>query len=255
MEMPDALKQVGLNEKQVSVYLALLELGTADVSSIAKKAGIKRPTCYLVLDDLKKQGLVLHVPAKVNLFTAEDPEKIVGDLYKKQEVIKRFLPQLQALHNAKKEKPAVQLFEGREGIRQVYEKIYMSESVSFFGTVKEALIYDPEGLNAFVDRAANKNFKIRDLLTLSKEDIEYAKKARIGKNYEIRFVKAENSFLTDNAIFENNVVFFSFNPQIFAVVITSREISHAIKTLFEYAWAYAETYDKVMNDSNKKALV
>ncbi len=255
MEIVDALTQIGLNEKQASVYLALLELGTADVSEIAKKANIKRPTCYLVLEDLKKQGLVSQVPAKVNLFTAEDPEKMVGDLYKKQELLKRFLPQLQAFHNAKKEKPAVQLFEGKEGIRLVYDKIFNSDSVDFFGTVKEALVYDPQGLNAFVDRVAKMNFRIRDLLTLSPEDIGYAKKAKVGKNYEIKFVKKENSFLTDNAIFGNNVVFFSFHPQIFAVMITSKEISLAIKTLFEMAWQSAEAYEKVMNNSNKRDLV
>ena len=62
METIDVLERVGLKGKEASVYLALLELGTASVESIAKKAGTKRPTTYLVLDDLQNRGLVSIVP-------------------------------------------------------------------------------------------------------------------------------------------------------------------------------------------------
>ncbi|MBI5530799.1 MAG: hypothetical protein HY918_04895 [Candidatus Doudnabacteria bacterium] len=246
MEIIEVLNKIGLEEKESAVYLALLELGTADVGAISSKAGIKRPTCYLVLDGLKNRGLVSQVPAKVSLFTAEGPEKLSGELYKKQELLKRFLPNLQALHNSKKEKPQVKLFEGKEGIKEVYNQIYNADSVSFFGTVKEALFYDPEGLNAFVDRAAKHSFKIRDLLTLSPDDIAYAKKAKVGKDYEIRFISTGVGFLTDNAFFNDSVVFFSFHPQIFAVVITSREVRQAIATLYEFAWNAAMPYEEAI---------
>lgn len=93
MELTDVLKLIGLQPKQADVYLALLELGTATVNPIATKAGIKRPTTYLILDDLAKKGLVSVVPReKKVLYTAESPEKIAGDLNKKQEMLKRFMP-------------------------------------------------------------------------------------------------------------------------------------------------------------------
>src|SRR3989344_2058210 len=142
MELTEVLNKTGLDEKEAKVYLALLELGTADVTDIAVKAHIKRPTCYLVLDNLKNKGLVSQVPAKVNLFTAESPEKLASEMYKKQELYKRFLPNMLALYNAKKDKPQVQLFEGVEGVKQVYEKIYIAREVWFFGPPAEALKID-----------------------------------------------------------------------------------------------------------------
>ena len=247
MEITDILKQIGLTDKEAGVYLALLELGTATVHPIATKAGIKRPTTYLILEQLQQKGMVSVVPrATKALFTAESPEKILTDINKKQELIKRFLPNMLALYNEKKEKPQIQLFEGREGVREVYRKIYSANSVYFFGTVKEAEKYDPEALYAFVDRAAKMNFSVRDLLTHSAEDIAYAKKARLEKNYEIKFLPEGWNFLTDNAIFGDNVVFFSFHPQIFAVVICSKEIALAIRTLFEFSWQAADTYEQVI---------
>ncbi|MCL5435592.1 MAG: hypothetical protein M1275_00750 [Patescibacteria group bacterium] len=243
MELIEVLKKAGLSEKESSVYLALMELGEASVEGIAKKAGTKRPTTYLVLDDLQAKGLVSLVPhAKKALYTAESPEKLISDLDRKQELLKRFLPNFLGLYNSKKEKPQVLLFEGKEGIKQVYDKIYSANEVSFFGTVREALNYDSEGLFSFVKRTQEQNVKVRDLLTHSSEDLDYARKAQQGKNYEIRFVPKNFNFPTDNAIFGDCVVFFSFHPTIFSVMIKSKEISGALLSLFNMAWAISEPF-------------
>ncbi len=256
MEISDVLNQIGLENKQASIYMALLELGTASVQLIAQKAQLKRPTTYLILDELQAKGLVSIVPReKKALYTAESPEKLIGDLHKKQELIKRFMPELLALYNEKKEKPKVRMYEGKEGIKEVYRMIYSSSSVDFFGTTREVQKYDPEQLWNYVKRTQTEKVYTRDLLTHCKEDYEYAKKATPGPNYEVRFVKQGNKFLTDNAVFGDNVVFFSFHPQIFAVMITSREISQAIKTLFEFAWSQGDSYEKVFNNNGKTALV
>jgi sugar-specific transcriptional regulator TrmB len=236
MEITEALTKIGLEEKEASIYLALLELGTADVGEIMVKSGQKRTTCYTVLENLKKQSLVLQVPSKVNLYTAEDPSKLVGDLYKKQELLKRYLPNLEALHNAKKEKPQVQLYEGAEGVVEVYKKIYAAKEIDFFGSITKTQKYLPKAMANFVANSSEKQFKVRDLLDRSAENLEFAKVASKNKNYNIKFVTTGKSFLNDSAIFGDSVVFFSFEPKVFAVLITSKEISHAMKVLFEMAW-------------------
>ncbi len=241
MELTEILEKSGLSEKEAKVYLALLELGSGSIADIAKKAGIKRPTCYLVVEDLKHRGLVSSVPSRVNIFTAEGPEKLSGDLFKKQELLKRFLPSLQALHNSKKEKPQVQLFEGTEGVKQVYEMIYASNEVWFFGTPEEVLKIAPESLWEFVKKVKTLNLKVRDLMAETPRHLEYAKKAGAAQNYEIRFLPNGFSFLSDSALFGNTVVFFSFKPTVFAVSITSKEISQALKVLYELSWSQSKT--------------
>ena len=248
MESIEILEKIGLNEKEASVYLALLELGTATVHPIATKAAIKRPTTYLILDQLQQKGIVSVIPrAKKALYTAESPEKLLTDLKKKEELLKGSLPSLLALFNTKKEKPQVQLFEGREGVKLVYNKIHTANDVWFFGSTREVQKYDLEGLEEFVKRTQKEGNRVRDLLTSSPEDIAYAKRVQAGgSKYEIRFVKEGFKFLTDNAGFGDSIVFFSFHPQVFAVMITSREISQAIKTLFEFAWEAGEPYEKII---------
>src|ERR1035438_9680580 len=105
MEISEVLNQIGLNVKEASVYLALLELGTATVHPIASKANIKRPTTYLILEDLQRKGMVSVIPReKKVMYTAESPEKLITDLNKKQELVKQFMPNMLALYNAKKDR-------------------------------------------------------------------------------------------------------------------------------------------------------
>jgi len=123
MDTSEALVKNGLNEKEAKVYLALLELGTASAYSIAPKAGLKRPITYIVLEDLRQKGLVSIVPReKKTLYTAEAPNKLLTEVKQRQELLQRFMPNMEALYNSKKEKPQVQLFEGMEGVKLIYEK-------------------------------------------------------------------------------------------------------------------------------------
>lgn len=243
MEIPEILEKTGLNQKEANVYMALLELGTSSVEGIAKKAGTKRPTTYLILDELAKKGLASQVPgARKHLYFAESPDKIISDLNRKQELVKRFLPDLMAIYNTKKDKPQVQLYSGREGIKQIYSQIFESKEVWFFGTTKDLAKIYPEGLNDYLKKIKDPQFKARDLLTKSKEDLAYAEQANLGPNYQIKFLPQNLNFLTDSAIFENKVVFFSFVPESFALVISSKEISTSIKSLYELAWQIAELF-------------
>ncbi len=257
MEIAEVLNQIGLDNKQAAVYLALLELGTAAVQSIAQKAQLKRPTTYLILDELKAKGLVSMVP-RVNkiLYTAESPEKLSSELYKKQELMKRYLPNLLALHNAKVNKPQVLLFEGKEGIEKVYDKIFSSPEVLFFSTIRDVFKLFPDMPKVLMKRVETRQTKFRELLTQTPADLEYVTWVTQSEYYQSRFApKGFPEFLTDSAIFGNSVAFFSFKPTIFAVQIDSKEISQSLKVLYDMAWASGETYDKVMNDNGKTVLV
>lgn len=46
------LRELGLTDKEAELYLASLSLGTASIAGLAKKAELKRPTTYLIVDTL-----------------------------------------------------------------------------------------------------------------------------------------------------------------------------------------------------------
>ena len=57
-ELKNGLKELGFSEKESEVYLAMLELGPAAVQDIAKKAGVNRSTTYVMIESLKRRGLI-----------------------------------------------------------------------------------------------------------------------------------------------------------------------------------------------------
>lgn len=247
MESLQVLKRLGYTDKEAQVYLALIELGTASVEKISEKASTKRATTYFVLSNLEKRGLVSQVPQnKKTLYTAESPEKILLTLYKQAELTKRVLPNMLALYNTKKEKPQVRLYNGKEGIRQVYENIYQAKEVWFFGTIGEVAKIYPDGLQAFFIRTKQEGVKVRDILAITPENIAYAKGPYGVVDHEVKFIPSDINFpVSDSAVFDDSVVFFSFQPQLFAVMMTSREVAGTIKSLFELSWRAALTIEEV----------
>ena len=71
------LNNIGFNEKESKIYLALLETSAQPASVVARQAGINRTTTYLTLEDLLKKGLVNRFERKgIQYFEAVDPKQI-----------------------------------------------------------------------------------------------------------------------------------------------------------------------------------
>ena len=239
------LQRTGLNEKEAKVYLALLELGTASAYAIAPKAGLKRPITYIVLESLRQKGLASVIPkAKKTLYQAGAPEKLMQEVRKREELLTRFMPNFDALYNARKEKPAVAMFEGIEGVRAVYKKIFQSESVWFLGTSQEILKIEPSAWEGFLQAAKEKKFKVRDLVMQSEQDKKYIERVQndtaYENFYEIRVLPKEINIPADSALFGDNLALFAFRPMIFCVMITSKDITQLMRVWYELAWKSSE---------------
>lgn len=78
MIIHDTLSELGLESREVDLYLALLQLGPASIRDVAKQAGINRGTAYELLKGLHTKGLVTYHPkGKRRLFSPEQPEHLL----------------------------------------------------------------------------------------------------------------------------------------------------------------------------------
>ncbi|MFA6797247.1 MAG: helix-turn-helix domain-containing protein [Candidatus Paceibacterota bacterium] len=116
-EIINSLKNIGLNEKEARVYLALLKFDETDVSDIALEAGIKRPTTYIILDELRKKGLVLKIPnAKKAIYKAKAPDELYEQSKNSIYQFEKYLPKLRAIAPSK-QAIKTYYFEGVDGIK------------------------------------------------------------------------------------------------------------------------------------------
>jgi len=242
MEIEQILEKTGLTQKEALVYKAILELGRASVMDIAEKAGVKRPTAYLILDELRKKELVLVIPKpKKTVYIAESPEKLRSIINEKKEALDNALPLLLASYNLKPEKPNIRYYEGREQILGIYNEILKSKEVWFFGSIQHIFQTFPDYFKKFNKEAEKKKIKIREITGSRKNDIDYAKEYGDTSLHEIRILPANGrfSFKTDHAIWDNKLAIFSYQLM-FGVVIESKDVVESYKALFDLAWEGAE---------------
>lgn len=246
MDLQQNLTKIGLTEKQAGVYLAALQLGMGPVLAIAKIADIKRPTVYLILDELEKLGLVSRVQKeKKVLFKSEDPKLLLSELTQKRDLISDILPSLRAIHNIDPAKPNIKIGEGIASVRTAYANIfsYMSshpnEELLIYGSLKDAKEhFESQVIDVFYRSMVKSKNTIRELGNDDHETRMYYRRAfQINPHHDIKLIRNEGRFFqTDNMIYGNKVIIFSVKEQIFVTTIESANIAETYRTLFNMAW-------------------
>ena len=90
---------IGLTKKQASLYLSALQEGISSITDLAKTAKIKRPTAYLILEDLLQKKLIVPVQVgKIIHYKAGDPTYFAKDIESKRILITNLLPELNYLY-------------------------------------------------------------------------------------------------------------------------------------------------------------
>lgn len=113
-----SLENIGLSNKESKIYMALLKFGSATVSDIAHEAEIKRPTAYIILDELRKKGLVLMIPhAKRTIYQAKAPDEVYEQVMSNLNDFEKVLPTLRSINPSPKAVKTL-YFEGIEGIKE-----------------------------------------------------------------------------------------------------------------------------------------
>lgn len=242
--MQALFKKLGLTDKQAQVYLAVLELGSATMTELSKKAHLKRPTAYLVVDELIMLGLLAQTKLrKRKIYSAIHPRRLVEIAHTRERQVEEILPELVALHNAQKEKPKIQVFEGEEGVNHVYAEVYKAlnkKQEALWFTNIEALHVFPGAIDMYKEIIKTiKDPKIRELNYGNEAGKKWAKEGMSlsGKNHFIRTLPTDFEFgMTDMLIFENKVVMFSLQKDLFVIMIESEDLAKSHRAMFNWAW-------------------
>lgn len=131
MQIEVILKNFGLSEKEIAVYLALIELGPSSVREICGKSKVNRGTTYDILKSLIGIGIVSYYNKESKqYFIAEEPQKLLTAIDQKQEDlldvrknVEESLPLIKTLFEKQGGKPVVKFYEGAKGVRQIFEDV------------------------------------------------------------------------------------------------------------------------------------
>jgi len=83
------LKELGLSEKEILVYLTILQQGKVSQTDIATLTKINRTTVYSVAKELLQKNLIREENGKTTYFIARPPEDLGSLVAKEQEVLRK----------------------------------------------------------------------------------------------------------------------------------------------------------------------
>lgn len=243
MEIEETLKEIGLADEEIKVYLAMLKTGSNLASKISVETKINRSHVYQLLERLISKGFVSYV-IKENrkYFSAVNPEKIIEIIKEKEQKLKNILPNLLTLASFEKEKPIVEIFEGKAGIKTILNDILK--------TKKEWLAFGSSGkgqevLSFYAEHWEKEREKLkiilRGILDSSESGLKRGKEIAKRKYTKIKYVKESYSNPSSTWIYGDKLAFIIWGKEhSFAIRIISKEITNNFKKHFEVLWKNAK---------------
>ncbi|MES2225532.1 MAG: helix-turn-helix domain-containing protein [Patescibacteria group bacterium] len=241
MDVSESLTALGLNEKQSTIYVALLQLGRGSAYSIADKAGIKRPTAYVILGELIEKGLVSRVPrVRKQLYVAVSPEQAFASAEERLAAAKQKLPELLAMTKGADSKVNVLFFEGVKGIKQVMEykreEDKGKEFVGFYAMTKnvpkDLLEYFEEWNEKVRKRGTTMRGIVPDHSTLA---FHRSQDKHLGRDMKIVPYK---QFSSEVAIdISERIVRIHDYKNLQGVAIENADVAKTMREIFEMLWS------------------
>lgn len=235
------LNKAGLNEKQAKIYLACLELGKAKVPEIARKAEMKRTTAYGIIDELVNLGLISFTPGgKSKLFKAQDPQAILEMLEERKMEVNSIIPDLKSIYGTYQLRPTIQFFEGKEGVKRIYEDTLKCRSKKILQIVKvKDFINFPGGdfAKEYIKKRTAKGIVAYALHPASGDihDDTYGEESEELKRH-VRYLPPNTFYASMIMIYDNKVVMISTKAENFGFIIESREFSNTLRAYFDFMW-------------------
>jgi len=236
MELTKTLRSLGIDDKQAAVYLAALELGTATVGEVAKKANIKRTSVYNFLPEMKTAGLVSEIKkGRTSLIIPSDPQILIARAQDNLKNVKSALPELLGLFNLPAHKPKVKFYEGVEGIKTAYQDILdTGETIYGFSDYEKMFALMPaDYMWTFPPDRVKRKIKFYCIAQDGPIGREVKRKDK-SQLRETRLVKTD--FETEINIYGNKVTMMSFRRPGAAVIIEDAAIAKTLKSIWKAWW-------------------
>lgn len=237
------LDAVGLRQKDLSVYVSLIKLGTAPLRKLAGACGLNRGTTYDTLKRLMDLGLVSFVDSKTHrFFTAEDPKKLTGVATRREVAVQEarlelheVIPQLQELLGWSTHRPSVRYYEGEVGVRDILEDVLKTYAHALD---KMYRVYSSAGIRDLILHAWPAYTKTRIKQKIRVKAIGIGEGGRTFGLDERRWLSREQKSPTYIFIYQDKTAYISVDSkrQLFGVVIDDEGITLTQTMIFDSLW-------------------
>ena len=223
----EALKLLGLNDKEIQVYLACLKLGSSLVQEIALSAKQNRTSTYDILSSLEKKGFVsFTISSGKKHYQAINPKNLLSLFKEREKLIQEALPELDSLMTSHVEKPRIEVFVGKNGLKTLFEGI-LKDAESFYCIASKKQLfklftfYFPH----FVERRKKMGIKVKIL----------SNEMPFDRDAPFKIIK--KPLKTATWIYDGKIVMVSVEQaEPIGIMIDEKNFYETHKALFELLW-------------------
>lgn len=240
-EIKQALKQYGLNEPEVTLYLAALELGEAGMSELSRKAGLKRTSAYVISQSLEKKGLLGSFKMKSGLkYVPTQPDFLITKTQKNLESLKTLVPQLKSLVYKPDQRPKITYYEGTEGYFIAAEDSLNRTNaiIRHIGSISEIhnVVSEDWDLNHYIPTRIKNHIKFQALYFESQMPKSFLEANHAEVLREVRYLPEKFIYKTSKLIYGNKVAIYSSKKELVTVIIESPDIAESERKTFDTLW-------------------
>jgi sugar-specific transcriptional regulator TrmB len=246
---------LSLTDKEATIYLELLLNGQSNPVKLARETKIKRPTVYLVLENLESKGFVSKQKSKnANLYQAIDANLVLERLRNKFQQFSSLLPLLESLKSISKEDDQASLFRyftGENGLISIYEDTLIPDSeilawANSRFTEENCL---SNYYKIYARKKVKRNVKSKVILNYTPES-RMIQKEGIKYLREVVLVPRQQFPLNLEINLYDDKVAIMAHEDLVGVIIQNASISEMLKSIFLMNFEYAKILEEKHFPSN-----
>jgi len=257
MDLRKMLNKIGLTDKEAKVYLTLLELQETIPSVISRRSGIKRPTTYVILEQLQKRGLCSHVrKGRTLYYRALNPHALLEDQYNKYSELEKAMPELVSLHEKYVVTPQMTVYEGAEGVIKIMnDTLHTSTGLLCWADVTVAV----DGLSAdfyesYIKTKVERGVWLKGVFCYDSAALRFKKKGREELREVYLVPKEKFPFKNEINIYDDKVAIVSYEEKV-GVIIQNKTIADTQRAIFDLGFEYARMIEQdVLTDKDLEYL-
>jgi len=246
----EPLRQLGLTEGEIKIYIALVRLGETTSGPIADESEVSMSKVYEILERLAKKGLVSHIiKNKTKYFEASDPNRLMVYLQEKQDTLKqqedklqKLIPKLELEQHIHPSEQTAQVYDGLKGIQTARERtlkiMNKRDEMYIIGISKTPYDRLTPYFSEYHHRRYEKGIKCYYLYN------EYARKSHgeLSATYPLSEVRYMPEGLITHAwmeIYADTVTIGINKGKSFSIVIQNQEVADSFKIYAKLLWDMA----------------
>ncbi|MDN7024583.1 MarR family transcriptional regulator [Methanoculleus sp. FWC-SCC1] len=240
-----ALRDIGMNEAEISVYATLIAHRPLSAREIAEISGLYRPYVYDTLTKLLEKGLVTRVRGpKAHLYRAVHPGRIAAIIDERRARVLEAVDRLRDAYRETDADESVRIFEGSEALKAFYEEVYAAiredrtRRLYVIGGTGEATrhieYFFPKLLQRGRDERLHHRVDIRMIYNAS------AGASEIARSYSdavtLRFTPPDRDAAATTIITDTMLAIMVLKERPFVVAVSNRQIVETYMLLFDRLW-------------------